>query len=65
MMIRTDRNINYTKEESRDLCSVFVVTQINLPDAFGRCSQIVIFLFELKLKNRQGEKWDRNQKLKN
>ena len=45
-------------------CSVFVVTQINLPDAFGRCSQIVIFLFELKLKNRQGEKWDRNQKLK-
>ena len=65
MMIRTERNIDHTKEESRDQCSVFVVTRIYLPDAFSRCSQIVIFLFDLKLKTDKEKKWDRNQKLKN
>jgi len=54
-VIRTERNIEYTKEESRDLCSLFVVrlcSSFILSDrrVHRMFCLIVIFLFENKLK---------------
>ena len=57
MMMRTERNKEHTKEESRTFVSDFKVITFYPPDAFGRCSQIVIFLFELKLKTDKEKKW--------
>jgi hypothetical protein len=50
-MFRTLVNEAYTSEESRDRCSLFVVPINYLLNAFGRCSQIVIFLFQTNYEN--------------
>ena len=64
-MFRTLVNEAYTSEESRDCCSDFVVTRNYQPNAFGRCSQIEIFLFQTNYKNGQGKILWANRKLRN
>jgi len=44
-MIRTLENEEHTKEESRTLCSDFVVIGNYPPNAFGLCSVDCIFSF--------------------
>lgn len=67
MMIRTDRNIKYTKEESRDYVSLFKVYFILPINAFVVCSVPLSFFFSKLTINTDKEKtlWAKYLKLKN
>jgi len=64
-MIRTSENEEHTKEESRTLCSDFVVIGIYSGDSVRRMFPLVVFFLSvIKLKLDKEKRWERNQKQK-